>query len=111
MAAMTTETSSAIEKPSGTKAFLYAVLSLLTAGVLWLVLFVLARGVGIDVGFAVMGFTVAVVSALVGLVVGVIKRLSTNQAEQVRLPRVARFAVAVPVVIALVGFIAGLAVH
>ena len=101
-----TPTTAPVAKPAGTMAWLYAVLSVVTAVVLWVVAYALR-----DVSFLLisLGVLVAAASAVVALIVGMVQRLSSDRAETVRLSRVTAVAVGVPVGLSVVGSIIGAA--
>jgi hypothetical protein len=99
MTGMTAATETVVTRPAGTRALLYAALSLVTAVGLWVLLRVLAEVSGRADG--VMGVVLAAVSVPVTLVVALVQRLSSDRRETIRLARIAAWAVGAPIALAV----------
>lgn len=92
---MTAVTEGAVTRPAGTRAALYAVLSLVVSPVLWVAGLLAARA-GDKTGALTVAFFVAALSVLVAAVVAVIRRLASDRRETINLPRTAAWAVGAP---------------
>jgi len=92
-------TETVVTRTAGTRALLYAALSLVTTVGLWVVVRVLAEITGWAWG--AMGVALAAVSVPVALVVALIRRLTSDRLETIRLQRVALVAVGAPVALSV----------
>jgi hypothetical protein len=99
-----TETTTVPMKPPGTRALLYAVLSIPTGAALWVVAYVLAQTADVS-GFTVLGVFVAAAGVIGGAGTAVVQRLALDRREQVSLGRIAALAAGVPAVVLLLGLI------
>jgi hypothetical protein len=99
-----TETTTAPTKPSGTRAMLYAVLSIPAGAALWVVAYVLAETADVS-GFTVLGVFVAAAGVVGGAGTAIVQRLAFDRPERVSLGRVAALAMGVPATVLLLGLV------